>query len=264
MPALFPKIPHLPGSRTGPSDAHVGAARARAFVERSRADGSQVAPPRAPPTVVVEEKLDGSCVVVVRTADGVEAYGRDGKPASGSKNLGRRLFARWVTAHAGRFSSLLAPGERAAGEWLAIAHGTRYALPHEPFVLFDVLGEGARLSRSALRRRGHDFAVPCILHTGGPLPVDDALRLLGEAGHHGADAAEGLVYREERDDLCLSSCKLVRHGKVDGAWLADHGSGVHLFNDWPRRDGFLRDALAREPEGLAVAPWLRSAALSAR
>ena len=49
------------------------------------------------------------------------------------------MFAAWVEANAARFRDVLVDGERIAGEWLALAHGIRYELPHEPFVVFDVL-----------------------------------------------------------------------------------------------------------------------------
>jgi len=240
MPALFPKIPHLPGSRTGPSDRHVGLARARAFTAVARAGA----------TVVVEEKLDGSCVVVTRVGGVIAAHGRDGKPAHLSRNLGRRLFARWVVEHERRFFSLLEDGERAAGEWLALAHGTRYALPHEPFVLFDVLRGGVGISRAALAPRAGacGFTVPCILHAGAALGVEEAEAKLGRAGHHGADEAEGVVYREDTGGVCTAVAKVVRATKVDGKHLADHTGGPHLFNTWPGRDPWLAAASAAEPE----------------
>jgi ATP-dependent RNA circularization protein (DNA/RNA ligase family) len=75
--------------------------------------------------VVVEEKLDGSCVAAVRDGDEIVALGRQGTLAAASPNEARRLFASWVEARRARFLSALAPGERLVGEWLAMAHGTR-------------------------------------------------------------------------------------------------------------------------------------------
>src|SRR5688572_22657420 len=117
---LFPKIPHLPGSRTGPSDRHapVGLS-ARCTVLAKPGE-----------RVIVQEKLDGSCVVVVREDGRSVAYGREGRLCAESRNDGRRAFADWVRCHDARFA-FLHPGERLVCEWLTIAHGTRYALPHE-------------------------------------------------------------------------------------------------------------------------------------
>lgn len=241
MPALYPKIPHLPGSRTGPSDTHVPEARARAYTERAR-EGL---------VVTVEEKLDGTSVVVARASEAV-AYGRDGRRAEASRNLGRRLFARWVRENESRFMELLGEGERIAGEWLAIAHGTRYALSHEPFVPFDLfLADGARVSRPVLAQRCGQvgLVVPYLVHSGAALAIAEADRRLGPRGHHGADVAEGLVYREETRDLCRSIAKVVRATKVDGALLADHTGGDHVFCTWPGSLAWLRAALSEDPEG---------------
>ncbi len=240
MARVYPKIPHLPGSRTGPSDRHVGLARARSLVSIARRDHR----------VVVEEKLDGSCVVVLRRGPELLALGRDGRPACLSRNLGRRLFALWVSEQRARFLSLLQAGEQASGEWLALAHGTRYSLPHEPFVLFD-LGEGAsRLGRGALHRRAaaSGFTVPCILHEGGALGTEDAYRLLGLRGRHGAEeAAEGVVYREEHLGTLAPTfvAKHVRSGKSDGCYLADHTGLPHVWNAWPGSEPWLSMARRR-------------------
>ncbi len=246
MPALYPKIPHLPGSRTGPSDTHVPEARARAYTEVAR-EGL---------LVTVEEKLDGTSMVVARAraAEGsfVVAYGRDGRRAEASRNLGRRLFARWVRENETRFVELLGGGERIAGEWLAIAHGTRYALSHEPFVPFDLfLADGACVSRPVLAQRCGQvgLVVPYLVHSGAALAIAEADRRLGPRGHHGADVAEGLVYREETRELCRSIAKVVRATKVDGALLADHTGGDHVFCTWPGSLAWLREALSEDPEG---------------
>lgn len=241
MAALFPKIPHLPGSRTGPSDTHVSEVRARAYTDVARRGV----------VVTVEEKLDGSSVVVVREGRRIVAYGREGRPAAASRNLGRRLFARWVRENERRFAELLAEGERVAGEWLAVAHGTRYELPHEPFVPFDILRGEGRSSRPVLARRCGEvgLVVPHLVHAGGALAIAEADRRLGPRGHHGADVAEGLVYREEEDDVCRSVAKVVRTGKIDGALLADHTGQDHVFCTWPGSSAWLHAALSEDPDG---------------
>lgn len=228
----YPSIGHLPGSRTGPRDRTVSTSMARACTDPSAA--------RADTTVTVQEKLDGSCVMVARVGGVVTALGREGRRASESPNVGRRMFARWVAREAARFEALLDANEeeRAVGEWLALVHGTRYALTHEPFVLFDlVTGGGRRETVRApsvvveARARAHAFTTPRVLHRGAPLPIATARALLGANGHHGAhEGAEGVVYRVERGDRVFVVAKVVEPSKVDGALLPENTGAPALFN----------------------------------
>lgn len=66
--------------------------------------------------VIVQEKLDGSCVAIARTDAGIVALGRGGDLASRSPGLMRRSFAAWVEAQHERFMQALQPGERLVGE----------------------------------------------------------------------------------------------------------------------------------------------------
>jgi hypothetical protein len=225
---LYPKIGHLPGSRTGPSDRHVPTALAERLTARAR-PGDRV---------VVEEKLDGSCVLVARVGGALVALGREGGRCADSRNEGRRRFAAWVAGRAATFA-WLGEGERLAGEWLALTHGTRYALPHGPFVAFDLFDAGGRRAgRSALASRlPAALPRPYVVHEGGPITPDAALAALGVRGRHGAlDAAEGVVYRLESADRAVAVAKYVRAGKVDGAYLADHTGLGHVWNAWSGDD----------------------------
>jgi hypothetical protein len=227
---LYGKIPHLPGSRLGPADRTADAALAARCAGAGR-DGDRV---------IVSEKLDGSCVAIVREPDGgLAAYGRDGMPCAASRNDGRRAFAAWVEAQAAARTAwidALAPGDRLLCEWMVLAHGTRYALPHGPAVAIDGFGaDGARWPLDEVHSRAAAMALPIarVLHDGGALPVVTALALLGERGHHGAlEPAEGVVYRVERAGKVIGLAKHVRAGKLDGCYLADHTGGDHVWNTW--------------------------------
>ena len=222
---LYPRIPHLPGSRVGPAERYAAPAfTARATVA---ADDDRV---------IVTEKLDGSCVALVGAAAGIEARGRDGGLCAASRNDGRRGFAAWVAARAARLAAHVAPGERVMIEWLALAHGTRYALPHGPAVVIDgFAADGARWGFDAVVARAAALALPtpAVLHDGAALAVELALARLGARGHHGAlDPAEGVMYRLERGARVRGLAKLVRPGKIDGRYLADHTGGEHVWNSW--------------------------------
>jgi hypothetical protein len=222
----YAKIPHLPGSRTGPSDRVAAANLSRRFTHQAQ-PGDEL---------VVREKLDGSCVAVALKHGQVLALGREGWRAEESDNPGRRLFARWVASHAARFGALLREGEWLVGEWLALAHATRYQLRHEPFVVFDLVTSAGALGTDALDARlGGTCARPHLLHRGGPITVAEVDARLGEWGHHGAlDRAEGAVWRLERAGLVLSRAKFVRPGKVDGCYLPENSGKSALWNwTWP-------------------------------
>lgn len=230
---LFPKIGHLPGSRTGSGDRHVGRSLAARLTERSE-PGDRV---------VVQEKLDGSCVVVCRQHGALVAMGREGRPAAESLNEGRRQFAAWVAEHAEQFEALL-EGERAACEWLPIAHGTRYSLPHEPLVLLDLFtATGERLGLNAVTHWAERAGLPqpAVLHDGEALSIHIALERLGTHGRHGAvDPAEGVIYRLERGGHVTAMAKWVRHDKVDGLYLADHTGLDPVPNAWLPSASFFR------------------------
>lgn len=230
MKKLYGKIPHLPGSRLGRADRTADAELA------ARCVGAGAGAARSGDRVIVSEKLDGSCVAIVGEGDGLGAYGREGGPCAASRNAGRRAFAAWVEARAAAWRGALGDGERLVCEWLALAHGTRYALPHGPAVAIDGFGaDGARWPLDEVRRRAAAIGLPIahVLSDGGAVPAAEVLARLGERGHHGAlDPAEGVVYRLERGGRVLGLAKHVRAGKVDGAYLADKTGGDHVWNTW--------------------------------
>ena len=218
------KIPHLPGSRTGKSDRHAPATLSRrCLVEAAPGD-----------TVLVQEKLDGSCVAVARLGGEILALGREGRLASRSRNPGRQLFARWVDSHREALRPLLEDGEWMVGEWLALAHGTRYALAHEPFVPFDLFdGAGAALTLDGLEDRlGKNGLLrsPQLLHRGGAIGIAEVLRRLKAGSGHGADSVEGAVWRVEHARQVLARAKYVRLDKVDGHLLPENSGQDAVWN----------------------------------
>lgn len=224
----YGSIPHLPGSRTGAADRHLSLAHARICTERARDAQDQV---------VVLEKLDGSCVAAARLGDAIVALGREGRLASRSPNEARRLWAAWVSAHTERFLSVLQPGERLVGEWLALAHSTRYTLLHEPFVCFDLLRGNERLPWRELvaRVKAGGFVTPGLVHEGGPLSIKAAMERLQGGGFHGAsDPVEGAVWRVERDTAETARveflAKYVRPDKVDGSLLPENTGRAAVWN----------------------------------
>lgn len=112
------------------------------------------------------------------------------------------------------------------------AHGTRYDLPHEPFVPFDVMRGSERRHRAEWRERaeGAGLTLPFCVHDGDAIAVDEALRALGADGHGAIDAPEGVVYRLERSTAPTLMAKVVRPGKVAGALLPEISGRPAIWN----------------------------------
>lgn len=221
----YGSIGHLPNSRMGPGDHHVTEGQARIATEKKR-DRHDV--------VIVQEKLDGSCTAVVKINGQILPLGRAGYLAWTSRFEMHRLFAQWVAEREGLFQELLGEGERLVGEWLHQAHGTRYALPHDPWVAFDLMIEHERTPYEQFQERvGDCLPTPYLVSTGEPLSVEDALRKLGPRGFHGAlETIEGAVWRVERRGKVDFLAKYVRPEKRDGIYLPGISEAVTEIPIW--------------------------------
>lgn len=219
----YGSIPHLPGSRLGEGDHHCQEGQARIATERVRDKHDLV-------TVTV--KLDGSCMAVARVEGQLLALGRAGYLAASSPFEQHHLFADWVDCNRSRFDAL-AEGERVVGEWLAQAHGTRYALWHEPFCPFDLMVGQRRMPYEQLQRfaESAELVTPALLRGPGPaVSIDEALPELDVARHGEIDAVEGAVWRVERRGEFDFMVKFVRHDKVDGLFRPESTGSGEVWN----------------------------------
>lgn len=216
----YGSIGHLPNSRIGPGDHHVHAGQGLICTQKVRDRHDRV---------IVTEKLDGSNVGVVLLGGQIIALGRSGYLAETSKFEMHQLFADWVRQNEGRFRSLLGEGERCVGEWLAQAHGTRYNLPHEPFVIFDIMRGSDRLPWGEVVGRCTDFILPHEIHTGA-ISVEDAMAKLGQGFHGAIDEVEGAVWRVERNGEFDFMAKFVRPDKQDGKYLPEISMQPEIWN----------------------------------
>ena len=185
--------------------------------------------------VWVTEKLDGSNVGVAILGGEVLALGRAGYLAQTSKYEQHQLFAAWVRKEQERFRRLLCEGERCCGEWLAQAHGTRYELRHEPFVIFDLMrGQKRFIWEDALERiifTDSGFHTPHLLNDSmNPISVKDAIEKAEHDNLHGADGIEGAVWRVERKGEFDFMAKYVNPWKVDGALLPEISGEDAVWN----------------------------------
>jgi len=225
----YGSIGHLPQSRLGPGDWHVHEGQARICLEK----------PRRGDRVIVCEKLDGACMVVANIDGEIVPLTRAGYRATDGAFGHLRAFAPFVESRREQFAGLLRAGERIAGEWLVMAHGTRYdlvAAGGEPFIPFDIFRDGKRVLRDELKERCRSaglLTAMCVHDGAGGCSVADAMADLGEFGHHGAiDPIEGAVWRVEREGRVDFLAKYVRPDKRDGVYLPNI-SGADPIWMWP-------------------------------
>lgn len=212
----FSSIPHLIGSHPSKGDKFATEGMTRICTEKPRDKHD---------TIIVQCKLDGS-QTSVQCIDGVlTPIMRTGRPCSQSRFKQHHLFAAWVYANQEHFE-FLQEGERLCGEWLIQAHGTRYNLPHIPFVVFDLMTPETRLTYKEFDSRAPEwFPRPKLLSYGPSVSIEDALLLLGEFGYHGAlDPVEGVVYRVERGGKFDFLAKYVKESYVPGKYLDLEGN----------------------------------------
>lgn len=221
----YGSIPHLPGSRRGPADKGISDRQSEIATKKTR-DRHDV--------VIVQEKLDGSNCSVAKISGEIIPLGRAGYRAISSRFEQHKHFHNWVFENHARFDELLEEGERCCGEWLAQAHGTKYELPHEPYVIFDIIKSGVRMPWNRLKERCQGFILPRTIHAGeGPLSVDAAIKLLEPSGHGAIDPVEGAVWRVERRGVVDFLAKYVRAEKVDGCYLPELTGCNPVWNWYP-------------------------------
>lgn len=210
----YGSIPHIPGSRLGPGEHTINDGQARICLEEVKHKDQKV---------YVTEKLDGSNVCVANVEGQIVPMIHAGYRAVTSRWPMHHEFHEWAMRREEMFKIMLEPGERVAGEWLEVAHGTRYLLPHEPFVAFDIMRvphERASHEELVDRASRYGLVTPAVLSRGDPLSLAGAEGRLGQFGFHGAqEPCEGAVWRVERAGEFQFMAKYVMPSKVDSKYL---------------------------------------------
>lgn len=220
-------IPHLPGSRVGPGDHHCHKGQAAIATTKARDEYDSIS---------VSVKLDGSCMSVARIHGAIVPLGRAGWEASTSAYEQHHMFSEWVMSNQSRFMDTLADGQRFVGEWLAQAHGTRYELIHDPFVVFDVMVGPNRIPVVEMRRLAEmaDLPTPRVISEGSPFSLESAIEAIKIPSHGEMDPVEGAVWRVERKGQFDFICKWVRPDKIDGKYLPELTGSEPIWNWRPR------------------------------
>lgn len=221
----YGSIPHLPGSRLGPGDWSISPGQDAICMVKARDRHDRI---------IVTEKLDGSNVAIARVDGKIIAVTRAGYATKDSPFPQHHMFGDWVAEQerTGRFSAILNDGERLNGEWLALAHGTKYDLPHEPFVAFDMMREAKRLpwDEVVARCAAAGVTMARVLSDGPPIHIDTLLPMLEKSGHGATDPVEGAVWRVERKGVFDFSAKWVRPDKIDGKYIHEITGHPEIWN----------------------------------
>jgi len=222
----YGSIPHLPGSRRGPADKGLTEEQASILTDTCRRGDR----------VIVTEKLDGSNTAVAKIEGQIIPLVRAGYRAASSRYKQHHLFEDWVMRQHSLFFALLEEGERACGEWLAQAHGTRYELSgRSPWTVFDLMKVQIRVPWDVLcdRVEGAGLTTVPTLHVGDALPLHLAMDKLG-MGHYGTlDPPEGVVYRVENAKGVDFLGKYVRPELEPGRYFPENRNGEVLWNWYP-------------------------------
>lgn len=228
MSRVFGSIAHLPGSRVGKTDRYITEDQARIATVKPRDRHDKI---------LVQEKLDGACVAVVKENGELIPITRSGNLCQKSQYVHHHLFADWMYEHYYHFYNVLLEGERIVGEWLALAHGTRYytdrILGWEPFVAFDIFTpDNKRLCYDQFIHRIESlFHSPPLVHHGYPCSIEMARELMPES-NYGGEHVEGYIWRIERKDEVDYLCKWVNDAFQPGCLLPEM-SGNLVWNWQP-------------------------------
>lgn len=232
----YGSIPHLPGSKRGPGDHGMPENQAAILLGKRKVGKCW--------KIVVQEKLDGSCMSVAKIHGQVVALGRAGYLASSSPYRHCRLFAEWVEARLERFDKLLLEGERVVGEWLLLAHSIRYWIVNSSdlFVAFDIMRGHDRVHPSEVVERCALAGIRAINPIYYGEPTDSAPQhmhtwLCNRPTFASDQFPEGLIYRGLHHGKVVMLAKWVRSDFEAGRYLSR--DGVDIFNFPPEwiRDG---------------------------
>jgi hypothetical protein len=217
----YPRTPHLFGSRGTDDDKHL-----------NRGESSDLI---ADPSLIVEEKLDGTNVGIHFTTTGRMVLQCRGHEITEGMHSQYDLFKQWTMGKRPVLETLLSDRFILFGEWLFARHSLHYRrLPHY-FFEFDIYdkqsGEFLDLeTRLGLLERTGILTVP-IVHRGG-LDEDQLRSLIGPSPFESVFSdpisgredrlMEGLYLRTEASGRVTRRAKLVRPEFVEKVKQSEH------------------------------------------
>jgi hypothetical protein len=217
----YPRTPHLFGSRGNDDDKHLGRAESASIL--------------ADPSLIVEEKLDGTNVGIHFTTEGRMVLQCRGHEITRGMHAQYDLFKQWTTVKRPALEVMLAERYILFGEWLYARHSLHYRrLPHY-FFEFDVydkrLGVFLDLEARLTMLGGSGIQTVPVLHRGS-LDEGRLRDLIGPSRFEsvftdpttGRDdpLMEGLYVRTEAGGVVTRRAKLVRPEFVEKVKQSEH------------------------------------------
>lgn len=217
----YPRTPHLFGSRGTDDDRHMDERSSRSFAQD--------------PSLILEEKLDGTNVGIHFLASGRLVLQARGHEIGEGEHPQYDLFKQWVSVKRATLEGMLADRYIMYGEWLYAKHSIHYrALPHY-FFEFDIYDKTASAfldleSRLILLDSTGIATVP-VVHRGAATQ-DELWAMIGPSAFDSAfenpqtkrtDALmEGLYLRTENAGHVTGRAKLVRPAFVEKIQQSEH------------------------------------------
>jgi hypothetical protein len=217
----YPRTPHLFGSRGTDDDKHLDEAASERFL--------------ADPSLIVEEKIDGTNVGVHFTSKGEMVLQCRGHLIADGMHPQYDLLKQWTAAKRFELEQRLEDRLILFGEWAYARHSVHYRkLPHY-FFEFDVYDKDAEAFLSLEKRLavidGLGVVTVPVVHT-GPIARDEIERLIGPSqfdSHfdnpltkRSDNLMEGLYLRTEASGIVSGRAKLVRPEFVEKVKLSTH------------------------------------------
>ena len=205
----YPRTPHLFGSTGTDDDRHLGGAESEAFI--------------ADPSLIVEEKLDGTNVGIHFTTRGRMVLQCRGHEITEGMHPQYDLFKQWTTVKRPVLETMLEDRFILFGEWLYARHSVHYLKLSHFFFEFDVYDKQAGgfldLPQRMAMLEGTGIHTVPVLHRGS-VKAAQLSQLIGDSAFDSRfenpttgstdSLMEGLYLRTEADGLVSGRAKFVR------------------------------------------------------
>lgn len=231
----YPRTPHLFGSRGADDDKHLSQRDSLQFV--------------ADPSLVVEEKLDGTNVGIHFTTGGRLVLQCRGHEITTGMHAQYDLFKQWTMVKRPVLESMLEDRFILFGEWLYAKHSVFYQRLTHYFFEFDLYdkAEGIFLDLETRLGKLADTGIQTVpvLHRGAATH-EELLDLIGRSQFDSQfdnpltgrpdDVMEGLYLRTEADGRVTRRAKIVRPEFVEKVKQSEHWQHQQLVPNLLRDD----------------------------